>query len=219
MSSNSNNKCNVWTTLVPFQYLPDATLHNLEKEKTTASKSSLLLSHGIHCSICLDEIRHDEMCHLMCHCSHWFHEMCLIEWLNISDTCPVCRKRNNAITYIDGRQQFIFRDSNKTICERSTFSDAEEESQSQILRAILTDVFDGVMREEYNMRVYEFFSSRLRDIDIYSQDEPHDIVSDYNSDYGDYMTFGNENDYYDDNYTFNDDSGSNEDDGDTRRAK
>ena len=44
------------------------------------------------CSICLIEFEQNEpMCVLTCHESHIFNIICIKEWLNKQDTCPICR--------------------------------------------------------------------------------------------------------------------------------
>ena len=43
------------------------------------------------CSICFEAFQFEEsVTHL--HCEHIFHKNCITEWLERSDTCPVCRK-------------------------------------------------------------------------------------------------------------------------------
>ncbi len=42
------------------------------------------------CSICLEKFIKDEKI-LKTPCSHFFHELCIREWLKISKSCPVCR--------------------------------------------------------------------------------------------------------------------------------
>lgn len=45
------------------------------------------------CVICLGEFaKCDEVVLLQCHHSHAFHEKCMIEWIQRSTVCPVCRK-------------------------------------------------------------------------------------------------------------------------------
>jgi hypothetical protein len=44
------------------------------------------------CSICL-EINYNKI--TKTDCEHEFHEKCLLEWMKISKTCPICRKNLN----------------------------------------------------------------------------------------------------------------------------
>lgn len=45
---------------------------------------------SIICSICLEEQKTNEIWNTL-RCSHQFHKDCIIEWLSIKKTCPVCR--------------------------------------------------------------------------------------------------------------------------------
>lgn len=40
------------------------------------------------CSICLDVIDNS----FKSNCGHYFHKYCIDKWLNINNTCPICRK-------------------------------------------------------------------------------------------------------------------------------
>lgn len=44
------------------------------------------------CQICLDEIEYDNQKLL---CSHSFHKKCIINWLIINSSCPICRTPHN----------------------------------------------------------------------------------------------------------------------------
>ncbi|XP_017000295.2 E3 ubiquitin-protein ligase Iruka [Drosophila takahashii] len=45
----------------------------------------------IQCSICWDDFKIDETVRKL-PCSHLFHENCIVPWLNLHSTCPICRK-------------------------------------------------------------------------------------------------------------------------------
>ncbi|KAI0780368.1 hypothetical protein BD413DRAFT_607684 [Trametes elegans] len=45
------------------------------------------------CPICLDNYQPADDCLRIPHCSHWFHEGCIQQWLKTARTCPVCRGR------------------------------------------------------------------------------------------------------------------------------
>lgn len=49
-----------------------------------------LLDEKFECPICLDAVREREVMTNL-HCEHNFHYSCLIRWLNMNGTCPVCR--------------------------------------------------------------------------------------------------------------------------------
>eukprot|EP00826_Nyctotherus_ovalis_P036157 TRINITY_DN3188_c0_g1_i15.p1 TRINITY_DN3188_c0_g1~~TRINITY_DN3188_c0_g1_i15.p1 ORF type:complete len:243 (-),score=50.39 TRINITY_DN3188_c0_g1_i15:217-945(-) len=51
------------------------------------------------CVICLSDFNgKEEVVVLSCHSSHIFHEKCMIEWIQRSDLCPVCRKEISFLT-------------------------------------------------------------------------------------------------------------------------
>lgn len=44
------------------------------------------------CSICKSELNIDNEDKIYCMpCKHYFHEKCLIQWLKLNNTCPLCR--------------------------------------------------------------------------------------------------------------------------------
>lgn len=48
----------------------------------------LLKSLFPECSICLEKIYFP----FSIRCSHTFHESCIERWMNINNSCPMCRK-------------------------------------------------------------------------------------------------------------------------------
>lgn len=42
------------------------------------------------CAICIDDMNVGDMAAFL-PCKHWFHEACVVLWLNEHNTCPVCR--------------------------------------------------------------------------------------------------------------------------------
>ncbi|XP_016132691.1 RING finger protein 122-like isoform X2 [Sinocyclocheilus grahami] len=51
-------------------------------------------AHGLTCAVCLEDFRtKDELGVLSC--QHAFHKRCLVKWLEVSSSCPMC---NNPIS-------------------------------------------------------------------------------------------------------------------------
>lgn len=49
------------------------------------------VNRKIQCSICWDDFKIDETVRKL-PCSHLYHENCIVPWLNLHSTCPICRK-------------------------------------------------------------------------------------------------------------------------------
>ena len=45
-----------------------------------------------NCSICLDKQKYN--CSIITNCNHIFHKECLKNWIELNDSCPLCRKTN-----------------------------------------------------------------------------------------------------------------------------
>jgi hypothetical protein len=54
------------------------------------------------CFICLENennycnlimLNHQQVYTCYCHCNGWIHHTCLNQWLNVNQTCPLCRRR------------------------------------------------------------------------------------------------------------------------------
>ncbi|KAE8717169.1 hypothetical protein F3Y22_tig00110057pilonHSYRG00068 [Hibiscus syriacus] len=45
------------------------------------------------CSICLCEYQADEMLKTIPKCNHYFHVDCIVQWLKLNATCPICRDK------------------------------------------------------------------------------------------------------------------------------
>uniref|UniRef100_A0A0D3GUX9 RING-type domain-containing protein n=1 Tax=Oryza barthii TaxID=65489 RepID=A0A0D3GUX9_9ORYZ len=43
------------------------------------------------CAVCLSELRERETGRLLPVCGHGFHEECIVTWLRVNTTCPLCR--------------------------------------------------------------------------------------------------------------------------------
>ncbi|XP_066938454.1 E3 ubiquitin-protein ligase RNF126-B-like isoform X2 [Macrobrachium rosenbergii] len=46
---------------------------------------------GLQCSVCMEDFKEDEGVRQL-HCEHCYHSDCIIPWLELHGTCPVCRK-------------------------------------------------------------------------------------------------------------------------------
>jgi E3 ubiquitin-protein ligase RNF115/126 len=44
----------------------------------------------INCLVCMDSYNKDEIT-IKLFCNHFFHENCILDWLKLHNTCPVCR--------------------------------------------------------------------------------------------------------------------------------
>lgn len=55
------------------------------------------------CTICLEDLDHTTKIGLIRACHHYYHESCIIQWSNNSNSCPTCRKLFNTIdvTYLN----------------------------------------------------------------------------------------------------------------------
>lgn len=67
-----------------------------------------LTKENIHCSVCKDEISlSDEVKGLPC--LHYYHKYCILRWLAVRNTCPLCRfelpsSNSNGATTIEGEE-------------------------------------------------------------------------------------------------------------------
>ncbi|PIA50591.1 hypothetical protein AQUCO_01200056v1 [Aquilegia coerulea] len=71
----------------PYGFCP-ASKWSIEKLKFTRYRDHLV--KDVCCSICKDEIACDSEVREMS-CSHVFHDPCIVQWLLIQNTCPLCR--------------------------------------------------------------------------------------------------------------------------------
>jgi len=67
------------------------------------------------CSVCLTQIEKDAET-ILVPCGHMFHEPCILKWLDIHNTCPVCRFElpTDDEDYERARQQRAPNSSNNT---------------------------------------------------------------------------------------------------------
>jgi len=69
---------------------PRETIDQLPKVKITQQQ----VDKKLQCSVCMEDYQKDETVHKL-PCDHLFHENCIVPWLELHDTCPVCRKGLN----------------------------------------------------------------------------------------------------------------------------
>lgn len=48
-------------------------------------------STSSECTICLEDLGEKVSCRVFPNCKHIFHTHCIINWLEINQTCPICR--------------------------------------------------------------------------------------------------------------------------------
>ncbi|CAN6198079.1 unnamed protein product [Urochloa humidicola] len=53
------------------------------------------------CAICLDELRHGQLCSEVPACRHIFHEGCIRAWARKKNSCPLCRAKIVAARHAD----------------------------------------------------------------------------------------------------------------------
>jgi hypothetical protein len=49
------------------------------------------LQDPVTCPICLDKLRHGQLCSEVPACRHTFHEACIRAWAMKTNSCPLCR--------------------------------------------------------------------------------------------------------------------------------
>jgi hypothetical protein len=74
--------------------LKNQSKRTIQPSNTTVPIETIITIHNSlnECSICL-EINNNKI--IKTCCDHEFHEKCLLEWMKISKTCPICRKNLN----------------------------------------------------------------------------------------------------------------------------
>jgi E3 ubiquitin-protein ligase RNF115/126 len=83
-----------------MQHQPNAVPTPMEVVRSLNSSSNGLTATNVAseepCAICLESMKEDAgedrlLCLRQLPCSHWFHDTCILPWLEQSQTCPTCR--------------------------------------------------------------------------------------------------------------------------------
>lgn len=81
----------VWINSIIIHILICSGYHFRKKEKITSIvEITELVTEGIECSICLDGFSSKTA--VKTHCNHIYHYECIIEWMGVQMTCPICRE-------------------------------------------------------------------------------------------------------------------------------
>lgn len=65
-------------------------INDIPKVEITAEE----VERKLQCSVCWEDFKIDEKVRKL-PCSHLYHEDCIVPWLNLHGTCPICRKSLN----------------------------------------------------------------------------------------------------------------------------
>lgn len=66
---------------------PDDAIENLCSSKITQAQ----VDSALQCSVCFEDFKLDEDVKKL-PCEHCFHKDCIVPWLKLHGTCPICRK-------------------------------------------------------------------------------------------------------------------------------
>ena len=84
-----------WSSLGPFP---------LFKIKIIMLRIHSIPGTKLQCSVCWEDFSLNESVRQL-HCDHLFHEACIVPWLELHGTCPVCRKSQEPGSSAAGQQQ------------------------------------------------------------------------------------------------------------------
>lgn len=62
----------------------------IDQLQRTTVDEEFLKPGGKECSICLEAMELNDVATNL-PCKHWFHDKCVVPWLKVGNTCPVCR--------------------------------------------------------------------------------------------------------------------------------
>jgi|LauGreDrversion4_2_1035121.scaffolds.fasta_scaffold14889_3 hypothetical protein len=92
----STNLYFLWMNSILAHILVTWLLHNIQKNNTNLSNLRVLQlgEQETECVICFEPLQPSvdlTLCVVKTPCNHYFHNNCLFEWIQINNTCPVCR--------------------------------------------------------------------------------------------------------------------------------
>lgn len=94
----STNLYFLWMNSILAHILVTWLLHNIQKNNKIANLNNLrvlqLGEQETECVICFEPLQPSAdltLCVVKTPCNHYFHNNCLFEWIQINNTCPVCR--------------------------------------------------------------------------------------------------------------------------------
>eukprot|EP01125_Pyxidicula_operculata_P009548 TRINITY_DN3143_c0_g1_i2.p2 TRINITY_DN3143_c0_g1~~TRINITY_DN3143_c0_g1_i2.p2 ORF type:complete len:230 (+),score=43.10 TRINITY_DN3143_c0_g1_i2:1003-1692(+) len=93
------------------------------------------------CGICLDKIVRRGVLDV---CNHLYCFPCIIKWSETANTCPMCQRRFEAITEMEGRKRISIAHIRHTENRRTSLS----ASMLTTVWHIFSSIFDTVMRSE-----------------------------------------------------------------------
>ncbi len=59
----------------------------------SAKRANFILKARPECAICLNEFFNLDLAISACEGNHMYHEDCILDWLDKSNTCPLCKKQ------------------------------------------------------------------------------------------------------------------------------
>ena len=85
---NNNNNNNEWGQLLDL--IDDNVNNNVNNNNGGGQQQN----ENNQCTICLEEFQNGDVRRAL-DCMHTFHQQCINRWLNIHQSCPICRHRVN----------------------------------------------------------------------------------------------------------------------------
>ena len=79
----------VWINSVIIHMVLCMFYHSRKKQRISSIVEITELGENTECSICLDELRHRRV--VRTPCNHFYHYECIIEWMGVQMSCPICR--------------------------------------------------------------------------------------------------------------------------------
>ena len=95
--NNNNNNNNV--DIVSNKKKPATSAWALEKQCIDIEITAKRLKQSKKCSICCEKFKLGGDATLLDPCKHFFHDLCILQWLKKKNTCPLCRKELMTVDY------------------------------------------------------------------------------------------------------------------------